>query len=232
MIHVNGAALKPLHAGALWWGARATLIVSDLHLEKGSAFAGGGALLPPYDTRATLSRVTAMVDATRAERVISLGDSIHDARAPERMHRDDIAAIRALTGRAEWIWISGNHDPDPPAGWGGIRMDRLTDGPLVFRHAAEPGANGEISGHYHPKGVVRTRAKRYSGRCFVHDGRRLIMPAFGAYTGGLNVCDPAIASLMTGPVLVDLIAPRRLVRLPLGRLSQDQPRRSASASSF
>ncbi|MEO1304422.1 MAG: ligase-associated DNA damage response endonuclease PdeM [Pseudomonadota bacterium] len=190
MLHLRGELLTPLPEGGLWWEAQRTLIVSDLHLEKGSSFAARGQMLPPYDTRATLAIVEALVDELNPNRVISLGDSFHDRKAETRMDEADAKRVRALTARTDWIWVEGNHDPDPPEHLGGhpskvLRMDNL-----VFRH--EPtGELGEIAGHLHPCAKVMSRVRALRRRCFVTDGARLIMPALGAFTGGLNVLDEA-----------------------------------------
>lgn len=195
-ILVNGVELVADVSGALHWPARSTLVVADLHLEKGSAFAARGQLLPPYDSAATLQALTGAITRHRPERVICLGDSFHDNGAAGRLAPADGAVLRRLTDTHEWIWIAGNHDPVPPAIWGGTVEGRVTLGALTFRHQAGGDyAPGEVSGHYHPRASVRTRARRISGRCFVSDGRRLVLPAFGAFTGGLDVLDPVIAGL-------------------------------------
>jgi DNA ligase-associated metallophosphoesterase len=192
-IRLNGAELFPDVSGALYWRDRLTLIVADLHLEKGSAFAARGQLLPPYDTRTTLKRLADVLRRTKATRVISLGDSFHDMEAGGRLPEQDRAALVAVTNCIDWVWVSGNHDPEPPADLGGMIVEDLTEGPLHFRHEAtnRPVA-GEISGHFHPKATVMTRMRAISARCFVSDGQRMILPSFGAFTGGLNVRDPAI----------------------------------------
>jgi DNA ligase-associated metallophosphoesterase len=193
-------------SGALYWPGRRTLVVADLHLEKGSALARRGQLLPPYDTVATLEALTDAIARHRPERIICLGDSFHDDGAAGRLAPADGAALRRLTADQDWIWIAGNHDPAPPADWGGRVETRVTLGALTFRHQADGyHAPGEISGHYHPRASVRTRARRITGRCFVSDGRRLVLPAFGAYTGGLDVLDPAIAGLFPRGFSVHLL---------------------------
>lgn len=191
-LHVRGEMLTPLPVGALWWSAQRTLIVSDLHFEKGSSFAAAGQLIPPYDTSATLAEIESLVEAYRPERIISLGDSFHDSDAEWRMVDRDAARIKALTSATDWIWVEGNHDPDPPKELGGraAKVLRLND--LVFRH--EPtGEIGEIAGHLHPCAKVLSRVRSLRRSCFVTDGQRLIMPALGAFTGGLNVLDEAYA---------------------------------------
>lgn len=199
-IAVNGETLIPTTAGALCWPAQQTLIVSDLHFEKGSHFATRGVLLPPYDTRTTLRRLAALITAHRPVRVISLGDAFHDGGAEARMDGADAEALGALTGAAEWLWILGNHDPEPPKKFAG-RVERCARlGRLVFRH--EPsGEAGEIAGHLHPVARVRAETHVMRRRCYAVGGERLVMPAFGAYTGGLNVLDPAFA-----PPFADLLA--------------------------
>jgi DNA ligase-associated metallophosphoesterase len=216
---LNGAALSARSDGALHWPDRATLVVADLHLEKGSAFARSGQLLPPYDSRATLERVAAAIRALRPARVICLGDSFHDGHAAGRLPDADRAVLARLTRAVDWVWIAGNHDPTPPADMGGRVLGELVDGPLVFRHEAEPGPrSGEVSGHFHPKASVQTRARRLTGRCFVEDGARLILPAFGSYAGGLTVWDPAISGLFPNGFAVHLTARRGVLKVPRARL--------------
>ena len=193
---VAGAALLADPAGALYWPDEQLLVVADLHLEKGSAFARRGVLLPPYDTAATLARLARLIERYAPRVLIALGDSFHDGHGPSRMSAADRAALKAFQHSRDWIWIAGNHDPDLPDGLGGRFADVLAFGPLTFRH--EPSvnaANGEIAGHLHPVARVARRGRAVRRRCFAGDGRRLVMPAFGAYAGGLNVRDRAIFSL-------------------------------------
>jgi len=195
-IRVNGVELTADLSGALYWPNRRILAVADLHLEKGSAFAERGQLLPPYDTAATLQALAEAIARYRPARIICLGDSFHDGGAAGRLSTGDADRLRRLTAAHDWIWICGNHDPAPPQDWGGRVEAEATLGALTFRHQAEVlRPAGEISGHYHPKASVRLRARRAAGRCFVSDGHRLILPAFGAYTGGLDVLDPAVTGL-------------------------------------
>ena len=189
-LHVRGEILTPLPEGALWWPAERTLIVSDLHFEKGSSFAAAGQLIPPYDTSATLATIEALFEAFRPARLISLGDSFHDGDAEWRMVESDIARIKKLTSATDWVWVEGNHDPDPPKSLGGRAAKVLRINDLVFRH--EPtGEIGEVAGHLHPCAKVLSRVRSLRRSCFVTDGQRLIMPALGAFTGGLNVLDDA-----------------------------------------
>lgn len=193
-ILLNGAELVADASGALYWPAQATLIVADLHLEKGSGFAQRhGTLLPPYDSAETLRTLARAIARYAPGRVLCLGDSFHDRHAASRLRAADSEALEALIGSLEWIWIAGNHDPAPPEDLGGRVETDVAIGPLMFRHEAKAGARpGEISGHFHPKASVATRGRRVSARCFVEDGIRMILPAFGAYTGGLDIRDPAI----------------------------------------
>src|SRR6195952_563877 len=181
-------------SGALFWEEERLLVVSDLHLEKGSSFAARGVLLPPYDTVATLACLSAVIARHDPRTVIALGDSFHDRKAHERLSASDRDAITALQVRRDWIWISGNHDPALPSDIGGVVANEVAIGPILFRH--EPtGAIGEIAGHLHPKARVPTRGRTMERRCFACDGARAVMPAFGAYTGGLSICDKAFAEI-------------------------------------
>ncbi|MGY2811081.1 ligase-associated DNA damage response endonuclease PdeM [Bradyrhizobium sp. USDA 4506] len=185
-------------SGALFWEAQRLLVVSDLHLEKGSSFASRGVLLPPYDTVATLSRLAAVIARHDPRQVIALGDSFHDRDAHERLSNPDREALAALQLRRNWIWISGNHDPALPSDLGGVVATEVAIGPIVFRH--EPtGAAGEIAGHLHPKARVPTRGRSIERRCFACDGERAVMPAFGAYTGGLSIRDGAFTRIFGSP---------------------------------
>ncbi|GAB5457740.1 MAG: ligase-associated DNA damage response endonuclease PdeM [Henriciella sp.] len=190
LLHVRGTLLTPLPEGALWWGEQETLIVSDLHFEKGSSFAARGQMLPPYDTAATLDIVEALVTAHRPKSVISLGDSFHDPSAESRIDEQSQARIRKLTNTVDWVWVEGNHDPDPPAHLGGRAAKVLRIGDLVFRHIPT-GEIGEISGHLHPKARISGKHRTLRRRCFATDGQRVVMPAMGAFTGGLNILHEA-----------------------------------------
>lgn len=195
-VTVAGVTLIADPAGALYWPDEGLLIVADLHLEKGSAFAKRGVLLPPYDTATTLARLGRLVERRAPRLVIALGDSFHDDDGPLRMSATDRAALKTLQLGRDWLWIAGNHDPDLPADVGGRFAEILALGPLTLRH--EPSAtvsDGEIAGHLHPVARVAQRGRAVSRRCFAIDGRRLVMPAFGAYAGGLNVRDRVIVGL-------------------------------------
>ena len=193
-VTVAGVTFTADLAGALFWEEERLLVVSDLHLEKGSSFAQRGVLLPPFDTAATLAQLGAVIARHDPRAVIALGDSFHDHEAHERLSPDDREALSALQARRDWIWISGNHDPALPRDFGGTVADEVAIGPIVFRH--EPtGAVGEIAGHLHPKARVSTRGRSVERRCFASDGERAVMPAFGAYTGGLSIRDVAFAAI-------------------------------------
>ena len=209
-----------LHSsGAAFLTKSRTLVVADLHFEKGSSYVAKGTLLPPYDTRRTLETLTGAIRAFAPKRIVCLGDSFHDGEAFERLQREDAARIAELGGNIRWIWITGNHDPHVPKDIGGLVTKEWARDDLTFRHIARAGADpGEVSGHYHPKAVVRTRSRTISRRCFVTDGRRLILPAFGAYTGGLNVMDSAITDLFPNSMETYVIGDSRVYRIPVKRL--------------
>ena len=192
---VNGAALLVDVTGAALDVATGTLLVADLHLEKGSAYAARGQMLPPYDTRATLLRLAAAIERLKPRRVAALGDSFHDLGADGRIHDADAARLCALVASVQdWLWIEGNHDPQPPVRFGGRTALEAELGPLILRHEPREGASaGEVAGHLHPCARVSVRGRTLRKRCFATDGRRLVLPAFGAYAGGLNLCDPAWA---------------------------------------
>jgi len=193
-VDVSGVTLAADLSGVLFWAEQSLLVVSDLHLEKGSSFAARGVLLPPYDTVATLSRLALVIARYNPRMVIALGDSFHDRGAHERLLDADRDALAALQMRRDWIWISGNHDPALPSNLGGIVATEVAIGPVVFRH--EPsGAAGEIAGHLHPKARVVRRGRALERRCFACDDERLVMPAFGAYTGGLSIRAAAFAKV-------------------------------------
>jgi len=195
---VAGVTLVADLSGALFWEDQSLLVVSDLHLEKGSSFATRGTLLPPFDTAATLGRLAAVIARHDPHMVIALGDSFHDRTAHDRLSGTDREALAAVQARRDWIWISGNHDPALPSDLGGVVASEVAIGPIVFRH--EPtGAFGEIAGHLHPKARVATRGRSMERRCFASDGERAVMPAFGAYTGGLSIRDVAFSKIFGAP---------------------------------
>ena len=199
-IQINGQLVGLHDSGVLWWPDESTLIVADLHMEKGSSFAKRGIMLPPYDTGATLEKLAAVMDAFDPTRVICLGDSFHDADGSDRLPAPYRAMLTTLQLNREWIWVTGNHDPIAPVRLCGETVDEITIGPLSFRH--EPietiGSNetrGEICGHLHPAARVRRFGRSIRRACFVTDGSRLVLPAFGALTGGLNVTHDAFGQI-------------------------------------
>lgn len=204
--------------GALFWPETRLLAVSDLHLEKGSSFARRGMLLPPWDTHVTLDRLTLLLRRWSPATVVALGDSFHDASGSTRLPATEQSRLNAMTGAHRFIWVQGNHDPTPPAGLGGEWVEAFAAGPMVFRHqaisVAEP---AEIVGHHHPKATVQARSGSVSRPCFVFDGKRLMMPAFGAYAGGLDVLDPAINRLFPRGGRVFLLGRDRLFSFEIGR---------------
>jgi DNA ligase-associated metallophosphoesterase len=196
---VGPAAFVADPAGAIYWPEHGLLAVADLHLEKGSSFAARGVLLPPYDTAATLARLAALIARYLPRVVVALGDSFHDGRGPARLADTDRAALRGLQRGRDWVWITGNHDPEPAEGIGGRFVETLKVDALTFRHQPEYEAHNEVAGHLHPVARVARRSRAVSRRCFATDGDRMVMPAFGAYAGGLNVRDRAFARVFPSP---------------------------------
>lgn len=216
------ATVTALKEGALWIAEAKTLIVSDLHLEKGSSLARDGQMLPPYDTHATLSRVEALMHRLAPDIVVSLGDSFHDGGGPARMHERDRALLQTLIGRCDWIWVEGNHDGRSAETLGGIVREGLTIGALHLVHKpAKCLAPGEIAGHLHPCAKVSGRGRVVRRRCFATDGSRLVMPAFGAYAGGLNVCHGEFAPLFPNGLTALVMGRTRVLPAPMQRLLAD-----------
>jgi uncharacterized protein len=178
----------------LYWPEHGLLAVADLHLEKGSSYAARGMLLPPYDTAATLERLGRLIAYYAPRCVAALGDSFHDMGGPARLSPGDRDRLNELQRGRDWLWLSGNHDPEPAPNIGGSFCATLTLGALTFRHQPT-GAAGEIAGHLHPVARIARRGRAVSRRCFATDDMRMVMPAFGAFTGGLNVRDAAFADL-------------------------------------
>ena len=203
------AALLP--SGAAFLESERTLICADLHLEKGSAYARRGQLLPPYDTSETLRRLADDAGRTDAQSIILLGDTLHDREANGRIAEEDVQVLGSIAEGRALIWIVGNHDPQGPGALPGQAIDQLTIGPLVLRHEPQPGAQpGEVAGHLHPCARVVASGRSVRRRCFVSDGQRLILPAYGAYAGGLNVRDKAFANLFVRPPLVGAMGSKRV----------------------
>jgi len=217
-IDLAGARLAARASGALWWADQRLLCVADLHLCRSERTARrGGPLLPPYETAETIDRLAAEIDRLGPARVICLGDSFDDCAAGAALDAAEAARLTALIAGRDWIWIAGNHDPAPLA-LPGRHLAELRLGPLAFRHEAAPGtAAGEVSGHYHPKLRLPVRGGAVSRPCFLADDTRLILPAFGAYTGGLRADHPALAALM-GPAALAILTGEPSVAVPLARV--------------
>ncbi|MCP9222189.1 ligase-associated DNA damage response endonuclease PdeM [Erythrobacter sp. LQ02-29] len=223
-----GEEMALTRAGALFWPRMDTLFVADLHLEKASFFARTGQFLPPYDSRETLSRVTAEIAATGARRVITLGDNFHDPDGATRLEDGACAMLEELTGRVEWIWITGNHDVGKDgfvaeARCGGALAAEMELGGVALRHEAHAGAAGpELSGHFHPKLQMRVHGRRINRPCAVigrgADGAdRMVLPAFGTFTGGMSAADPAVLRALRPAHRIEAVVPARdrAVTIPL-----------------
>ncbi|MET0180347.1 MAG: ligase-associated DNA damage response endonuclease PdeM [Novosphingobium sp.] len=210
---------------ALFWPREGALLVADLHLEKASFFARPGQMLPPYDTRATLERVALATRATGARRVFCLGDNFHDGHGPQRLEAHAAGMLAALTRATDWVWITGNHDAALTAGIGGTVVDEARVGPAVLRHRAARGEPApELSGHWHPRLRLVHRGRRINRPCAVASAApggagRLVLPAFGELTGGMDAADPAIVSAMQPARAIDALVPAagRVMQFPLWR---------------
>lgn len=221
VIQIAGQHLLLDPAGAMWWPDRRVLAVADLHLEKGSACAVRGHLVPPWDTRATLDRLTLLLRRYAPRVVLALGDSFHDQHGAGRLQAADAARIRAMATAHEFVWLLGNHDPVPPEGLPGSVAEWWESDGLVFRHQA--GGQDEVCGHHHPKASIQTRGGRVTRPCFVASPHRLMLPAFGAFTGGLDVRHPAIAGLFPRGARAFLLGRERLFAFSLSHSTATQP---------
>lgn len=205
----NAALLRA--SGALWLEDVRALIVADLHLEKGSAYACRGQLLPPYDTRETLTRLSGEVAALDPRTVVLLGDSFHDRASESRLSADDAETLCRLARGRDWIWLAGNHDGPGPRTLPGDAAEEVDVAGLICRHAPRAGPQaGEVAGHLHPAAKVRAPRGTVRRRCFVTDGARIVLPAFGAYAGGLNVRDAAFSGLFARPPLAGALGRARV----------------------
>lgn len=213
-LHLAGQRFMLCPSGVAIWPATRTLIVADLHFEKGSAQAMRGMPVPPYDTRETLLRLATAIRRHGPRRIIVLGDALHDDAALARMAPADLDALQRLLAPLEVLWIAGNHDPSPQPGLPGTCLPEWREGRLHFRHiggvAPIARSEAELSGHYHPKASLPTRIGGISRPCFLATGQRLVLPAFGAFTGGLDVLDPAMSALTRGAQRVFLLGRDRL----------------------
>jgi DNA ligase-associated metallophosphoesterase len=212
-----GVELIAMGTGALWWPEKSLLCVSDLHLGKSERVARRqGTILPPYDTRDTLTRLAADVARSEARIVICLGDSFDDLGAAGSLPEEERLWIARMQAGRRWVWIEGNHDPGP-VDLGGTHLAELPIAPLSFRHMARAGASGEISGHYHPKADILTRARLISRPAFLVDSDRVILPAYGSYTGGLRSTAPELSRLMRPEAIAILTGPApHAVPMPRG----------------
>jgi DNA ligase-associated metallophosphoesterase len=205
--------LDPL--GALFWPAQGALIVADLHLEKGSAAAMRGSLVPPWDTHATLEKLAALLRRWSPRQVVALGDSFHDRHGSTRLMQADAARLAGMTAQVPFTWVLGNHDPAPQAGIAGTVAEEWHAAGIAFRHQALPAASGEVSGHFHPKATVQTRGGALTRPCFMTDAGRIVLPPLGAYTGGLDVRNPALARLFPRGGRAFLLGRDRLFSFPV-----------------
>jgi DNA ligase-associated metallophosphoesterase len=204
--------------GAMYWREESMLIVSDLHLEKGSHFAAKGQFLPPYDTRETLERLERCIGSTNASRILFLGDSFHDADGPDRMGLTERDMLEDICAAMQAIWVQGNHD----GAWvpaHARQCEVFSLGGLTFRHEATPGGQAEISGHFHPCAEISHKGGTVRRRCFIEDGRKMILPSFGTYTGGLDVLSPVIAAHFASVFNVHVLGLEKIYSLPAERLA-------------
>lgn len=230
-VYIAGETCVLRCSGAMWLPQHRTLIAADLHLEKGSAFAARGQMLPPYDSRATLDRLDAEIAALDPETIVLLGDSFHDTKAIVRMAEDDRDRLDLLAKGRTWLWLEGNHDrealkrdAETAARLPGAVVGDLSLGGLRLTHEPEPltpgdDRHGEVAGHLHPAARVVAYGRGVRRPCFVTDGLRIVLPAFGAFTGGLNVSDPAIADLFATKPLIAALGRDRVHPLAWDRIT-------------
>ena len=221
-----GEEMRIVAGRAIWWPREQALLVADLHLEKASFFARFGQMLPPYDSRETLERVALAIRETGARRVICLGDNFHDAGGADRLEPHAAGMLAALARVTDWVWVTGNHDLDRDGRGAGRRegttLEELELGGFVLRHEARAGeVRPELSGHFHPRLTLSVRGRRVARPCAVISERRMILPAFGALTGGMKADDPAILAAMQPARAIDALVPAgdRLVQYPLWRMA-------------
>jgi uncharacterized protein len=220
-VALSGAAATLDITGALYLADADVLVAADLHLEKGSSFAERGQMLPPYDTHATLAALADAVARFAPRTVVALGDSFHDVRGPERLDRADRDAISRLQAGREWIWVTGNHDHTLPGHIGGTVTAEIEVAGLTLRHEPLVDGGAELAGHLHPVGKVAMRGRSVRRRCFVTDGTRCLLPALGAYAGGLNVCDAVFKPLFPQGFTAHLIGDGRLFAIGRNMLCRD-----------
>jgi len=220
-IGLNGMAAVLDLTGALYLPDEDALLVADLHFEKGSSFARRGMMLPPYDTRETLAALKEAVFRFDPRMVVALGDSFHDVGGPDRLGEEERAVLGQAQNGRDWVWITGNHDHALPASIGGRVAAELALGTLTLRHEPQAGAEAEVAGHLHPVGKVVMRGRATRRRCFLTDGSRCVMPALGAYAGGLNACDAAFKPLFPNGFTAHLIGTERIFAIARAMLCRD-----------
>ncbi len=208
-------------SGALCLPDEDALLVADLHFEKGSSFARRGMFLPPYDTRETLASLMAVVERFSPRTVIALGDSFHDVGGPDRLGDEERTMLAGVQAGRTWIWVTGNHDRVLPETLGGEVVAEMRLGALTLRHEPVAGETGEVAGHLHPVGKVVMRGRSVRRRCFLTDGERCVMPAFGSYAGGLNACDAAFKPLFPNGFTAHLVGTERIFAIARAMLCRD-----------
>lgn len=210
-------------SGALFEPEARLLVIADLHLEKGSAFAARGVLLPPWDTRATLRRLAEVIGRLQPHVIVALGDSFHDAGGPARLDPEDRALLASLRRGRDWLWVTGNHDPHIPPELGGVAAARFQHRDIILRHEPGDGADGaELCGHLHPVARLRVQGRSLRRRCFAFGPQRCVLPAFGAYAGGLNVRHAAFAPLFPDGAEVRILGEQRVFAAPASLLLPDR----------
>jgi uncharacterized protein len=214
------AALLDL-TGAMYLPEHDALLVADLHFEKGSSFARRGMMLPPYDTRETLMALSEAVLRFDPRTVVALGDSFHDIGGPDRLGDEERTTLAEVQAGRDWIWVTGNHDRILPDSIGGQVVEEMALGSLTLRHEPLAGEQAEVAGHLHPVGKVVMRGRSTRRRCFLSDGRRCVMPALGAYAGGLNACDAAFKPLFPNGFTAHLIGTERIFAIAKPMLCRD-----------
>lgn len=218
LLHFAGHIFEPQLSGALFWRDESMLLVADLHLEKFSSYARRGYMLPPYDTGLTLKRLERDLEHTGAERVVSLGDSFHRDEGTTTLLDADRLRLMSLLGKSHWTWISGNHDPSPHS-LGGVCAPHLEHRGLTLTHVPKRGARGTIAGHLHPAAAVHSNGSATRRPCFVHDGKILLLPAYGSGAGSMNILGPNFAGLFDHRALeVTMIGRSRLYPVSTRRL--------------
>ena len=218
---VAGLACLLDPSGAMYFPAERVLVVADLHLEKGSSYARRGSFLPPYDTRATIAGLAEVIARYEPARVVALGDSFHDRQGPGRLGDAERAALADVVTGRDWVWVTGNHDPELPPEIGGGVVSEVMLGPLLLRHHPAPGGCRELAGHLHPVAKVVLYGRSVRSKAFLTDGERCVLPAFGSYAGGLNACDAAFAPLFPAGFTAHVIGRNRLFALARSVLCGD-----------